>query len=65
MLRIQIIGYSVQQKNKIMIRSRYLTPKHKAELPANKKPGQARSKMRGVKTVFVGAGRQTRNGRSS
>lgn len=44
-----------------------MTPKHKAELPANKKPGQARSKMRGVKTVFVfvGAGRQTRNGRSS
>ena len=57
------------KENKIMTRSRYLTSKYKARLPANteRKPGQERSKMRGVNTilVFVGAGRQRRNGRSN
>lgn len=54
------------RKNRV-IRSRYLTPECKAELLANRKPGQAASKMRGVKIalVLVGVGIGRRNGRSS
>ena len=43
----RLVATLSNKENKIMTRSRYLTPKYKARLPANREPGQERSKMRG------------------